>query len=366
MSNRIKIELVADLLRSKRHDVDLISQGEVVHHSLTFYPGFEEPTRFHPDIPVSYASALPVRRVNGLWSSQRTLQLFKARHRAKPYDLVVIFNMKQPQISCARYASRHLNLPVVFEYEDDLFVNVVGQDERGLRAKYHLAACERLFKDVSACVAVSPHLLAQLPSATPKLLLRGVVGADIVKGSDDWKGAKRNLVLFAGTHRESNGVARLIEAWSTLHLPDWELQITGFGEETPALQAKAAGVPGISFRGLVSREEVVRLMCTARICMNPHAVSRTPGNVFAFKIIEYLAAGAHVITTPMGDLEPALEAGITYMPDNTPETIAATLTRVIESRHFEHVATAAAQNNYGPQPVANALNELLLGVTGHS
>jgi len=63
----------------------------------------------------------------------------------------------------------------------------------------------------------------------------------------------------------------------------------------------------------------------ATIGINPHHVSETPGNVFAFKIIEYLASGAHVITTPMGPLEKELEAGVTYMPDNSPATIAAAL-----------------------------------------
>src|SRR5262249_18001569 len=81
MSNRIKIELIATLLQSHGHDVELISQGEVVEHRCTFYPAFSEPELFHPRIPIDYASALPIRRLNGLWSSLRTLQLLTARHR---------------------------------------------------------------------------------------------------------------------------------------------------------------------------------------------------------------------------------------------------------------------------------------------
>jgi glycosyltransferase involved in cell wall biosynthesis len=112
----------------------------------------------------------------------------------------------------------------------------------------------------------------------------------------------------------------------------------------------------------VSRDELVRLMCSARICINPHAVSETPGNVFAFKIVEYLAAGAHVITTPMGALEQELEAGITYMPDNSPETIAATLRRVIRERRYERTALGAARQTYGPVAVSRLLDTLLTQV----
>jgi glycosyltransferase involved in cell wall biosynthesis len=362
MSNRIKIELIAKLLRQRSHQIDLISQGEVVEHSLAFYPAFAEQERFDPEIPVEYASAVPIRRLNGFWSSRQTLEILRNRHRITPYDLVIIFNLKQPQIACANYAVRHFKIPVILEYEDDVYVDVGGQTARGIRARQHLAACEDVFKKVSGCVAVSPHLLAQLPVATPKLLLRGVVGEDIVTAEREQK-QRKNVILFAGTHRESNGVAQLIEAWKLRPPTNWELHITGYGEETPTLQRMAGNIAGVVFHGLVSREDVVRLMCSARICMNPHVVSKTPGNVFAFKIVEYLAAGAHVVTTPMGVLEPELEAGITYMADNAPTTIVETLSRVIAQGDYTRSAAAAAQQTYGSGTVSRALDELLLTTT---
>ena len=98
---------------------------------------------------------------------------------------------------------------------------------------------------------------------------------------------------------------------------------------------------------------------SAKICANPHAVSRIPGNVFAFKIIEYLAAGAHVISTPMRTLEPELERGMTYMRDNKPETIATTLKQVIESRSYERTAAQKALDAYGPETVSKALDQLI-------
>ena len=86
LSNTVKIELIASFLQSTSHCVEVISQGEVVENSLKFFPPFSESKRFHADIPVHYASALPIRGVNGLWSSRRTLEIFKSRHRAHPFD----------------------------------------------------------------------------------------------------------------------------------------------------------------------------------------------------------------------------------------------------------------------------------------
>jgi glycosyltransferase involved in cell wall biosynthesis len=359
LSNRIKIELIAALLHDNSHEVEIISPGEVVETAYTFYPSFSEPKRFHPDIPIHYGSVLPIRGLNGLWSNTRTLHVFKERHRAKPYDLVIIFNFKDPQIACADYAIRSLELPVILEYEDDGFVNVQGEVLDSFASRRTARAAKQLLRSLSGCMAVSPHLLSQVPSDVPTLLLRGVVGADVAKVSEQSRGTKENVVLFSGTHVESNGVAQLIEGWRGIARTDWELHITGYGRLTESLRRMAGDVQGIVFHGLVSRPELVRLVCSAKICINPHQVSRTPGNVFAFKIIEYLAAGAHVITTSMGALEHALETGITYMPDNSPKAIATTIQRVIKERVYERTAMEAAQQMYGSASVSKSLDTLL-------
>ena len=180
-----------------------------------------------------------------------------------------------------------------------------------------------------------------------------------MKASEELKAKKRNCVVFSGTHVESNGVRELIAGWQIAAIPRWELHITGLGAMTEELRKMAARDPSIMFHGMISREELVRLLCSARICVNPHVVSQTPGNVFAFKIVEYLAAGAHVVTTPMGTLEPKLESGITYMNDNSPATIAATLQRVIRNRDYERTAAEAAMQSYGPEAVSRSLDKLL-------
>lgn len=113
VSNKIKIELIARLLQEGGHQVEIISHGEVIERRLTFYPGFAEPEPFHPEIPIYYVSSLPVRRLNGLWAGMRAVQFLKKRHREHPFDLVIIFNMKPPQIRCANYAIRRLGLPVI-------------------------------------------------------------------------------------------------------------------------------------------------------------------------------------------------------------------------------------------------------------
>jgi glycosyltransferase involved in cell wall biosynthesis len=216
---------------------------------------------------------------------------------------------------------------------------------------------------VSACIGASPHLLSRVPESIPKMLLRGVVDRDVLDAGSRPLATRKPWVVYSGTHYRGKGLKELIAAWNTMNVNDWELHIAGRGELTSRLEQMARDNRTIVFHGLLDRAANARLLGAARIGINPHDVSATPGNVFAFKIIEYLAAGAHCISTPMGALEREIEAGITYMPDNTPQTIASTLQCVISERRYEQLATQATQDAYGPDAVTRNLDRLVTQVT---
>ena len=55
-----------------------------------------------------------------------------------------------------RYAVRR-RIPLILEYEDDVFRSVAGERETGLMAQYHHRAYRWVLANVSACIAVSPR-----------------------------------------------------------------------------------------------------------------------------------------------------------------------------------------------------------------
>jgi glycosyltransferase involved in cell wall biosynthesis len=367
LAANLKIELIAELLASTGHQVEILSQGEVSgERSFTLYPACEEIPRFHPAIPVHYCSAIRVRRVQGVWSTYQMLRLLRARHREAPFDLVIIYNFKLPQTFGALHAIRRMGLPVVLEYEDDALVDVLGKPETGVRAELDRHLVRSVLKRISGCIAVSPHLLSQAPPDVPKLLLRGVIGHDIIVAAEDVTTPRENWVVFSGTHSRAKGLQPLLDAWRMAPPSGWQLHIAGHGELTNQLETKAAGDKTIVFHGLLNREQNARLLRQSKIGINPHELSHTPGNVFAFKIIEYLAAGTHVLTTPMGELEPELERGVTYISDNRAETIAASLARVIDERHFVRTAIEAAQRTYSPKALSTSLDRVLTDVVSQT
>jgi glycosyltransferase involved in cell wall biosynthesis len=359
LAGRVKAELIAELLQSDSHTVEILSQGEVIEPRLKFYAGFREPQPFHQSVPVYYGSALPIRFANGLWSSYSLLRLFKKRHRESPFDLIIIYDLKPPQVACANYAIRRLGLPVILEYEDDLFTDRWGKQDRTLKAKCQHNAAQKLLSRVSGGFGCAPYLLDQLPAYAPKLLLRGVVSSQIANSNGQAKGVRKNRVVFSGTLEGSQGERQLVKAWGMLGLPDWELHIAGRGPIKDDLEKLADNNRNIIFHGFLDKERNAKLLCTSKIGMNPQDPSHIPGNTFPFKIIEYLAAGTHVITTPRGTLEPQLDAGITYIPDNTSETIAESLKKVIAERAYQRTAQRAALQTYGPEAVSTSLNRLI-------
>ena len=371
LAARVKIQLIAELLRKSSHQVDVISPGTVDRRQFRFYPSFLEPEPFHPEIPVQYVSALPIQYISGFWEAESARRLFNSRHKNRPYDAVIIYGLGNAQVRCAQFAINQLRLPVILEYEDDAFLDVHGKpgtglgsdNEVGMRRKHHWAVFRNLFESISGVMAPSSYLLSQVPEDKQKMLLRAVISDEILslRGSAT---PKQNWVVFSGTHEQTQGLEQTLQAWRMLKIPDWELHIAGQGPLTPKLQSIAAGDPSIVFHGLLDRAQNARMLCAAKIGMNPQDPTRIPGNVFAFKIVEYLASGAHVVTTPRGAVEPDLEKGITYIQDNTPATIAESLREIIQSSHYTRTAEEAAVVRYGPATVSKSLNSMLAGAVG--
>lgn len=361
LGGKAKVELIAELLQKSSHTVEILSQGEVVEGPLKIYRAFPEKELFNRTIPIFYSTAFPMRFLNGFSSSMSTLRLFKARHRIAPYDLVIIYNLKSAQVTCANYALRHLKLPVILEYEDDaVFLAIFKPNGTALTSRWRLLTVKRLLAAVSGCLAGSSFLLSQVPDNVPKLLLPGVVAEVTSKAAERTTTQRDNWVVFSGTHSWFQGLEQLIKAWKIGNFQGWQLHIAGQGDITSVLHNLAQNDPSIVFHGILSREQNAELLSRGKITVVAYDVSKTRG--FSFKTLECLGAGMHVITTRLSALEgldPELTIGLTYLDDNEPETIVACLKKVIAERIYERTAQQATIERYGPAAVSRLLEAFL-------
>jgi glycosyltransferase involved in cell wall biosynthesis len=106
--------------------------------------------------------------------------------------------------------------------------------------------------------------------------------------------------LFMGRFSPDKGVSSLLKAWE--QLPErFPLQIVGEGPEREALEAsvRQRGIRNVTFRGYLSRDEVIATMKNARFLVMPSLWYETFGMV----IVEAFACGVPVICSRLGAMK---------------------------------------------------------------
>lgn len=154
--------------------------------------------------------------------------------------------------------------------------------------------------------------------------------------------------LFLGRLVAEKGPAVLLEAWECLvassELFNAELEILGSGPEEAALKARFGYLPGVKFRGQVSREVVYEALEQTGTLVFP-SIWAEP---FGLGVIEAMAAGRAVIASNLGgpsELVVDGEDGF-LVPPSDPEALAATMRKMIEEPALGEQMGAAARLSY--------------------
>ena len=117
-------------------------------------------------------------------------------------------------------------------------------------------------------------------------------------------------------------------------LPDWTIVIAG--PATREAEAELQAVPNVRLLGVRAPAEVPALIGEAAVCLMPYRVSDYGDTLFPVKLVEYLASGRPVVSTPIraardlasvvalaGDPESFAEAVRRAAADDTPAARAA-------------------------------------------
>lgn len=351
-----KIQIVVRLLVQLGHEPVVISEACSAERSGRFMPRFSESIPGLPNVYSHYAHTVDVRFVNVVLSVIDVVALLFKENRKKKIDCVIVYNYSIFQVFYILMVKFFLRIPVFLEYEDDAWVNRDGGS-----TLYH-QICRYAGKPfrwtLSGCFAVSQRLINQIGNSN-SLLVRGIVSnqiADICRHKE-----RENVLLYTGSMDESKGVDYLIEAWKSIEdKGDWTLVLTGNGVFAPLVIEAAKDCSSIHYLGVVTSEQLVNLMSSARIGVNPHRMTTRQGNVFPFKIIEYLAAGLSVLSTPMLEIEQDLKPGITFTNSDTVNDIADGINSIIHVPPvIDPCISEITINRYGENAVKAGLSRML-------
>lgn len=175
-----------------------------------------------------------------------------------------------------------------------------------------LAAAD-LVTTVNVTMAGLPELATRRILPLPCILHPVLIGAAAAAQQ-----APRRAVGYFGGMQAEKGVAALLEALEALlarpQVPAFEVILCGTGPLLARARSLAARHPQVQVHTGVDHPTLYRLMASCAVVVNPHG--RLPGagdrGIFPFKIIEGIAAGAVVLSTPFAD--PGLDLTAAILP----------------------------------------------------
>lgn len=110
------------------------------------------------------------------------------------------------------------------------------------------------------------------------------------------KYSKNKVILYTGTLDAFSGVRELVKAFQRINEPNYRLMICGGGVLENMIRKASIEDPRIVYKGMVTREDALRLQKEATALINP----RRPDNgitrfSFPSKTMEYMMSGTSMI-----------------------------------------------------------------------
>jgi glycosyltransferase involved in cell wall biosynthesis len=167
-------------------------------------------------------------------------------------------------------------------------------------------------------------------------------------------------LLFAGVLNERKGLRDLLTALASerlRHAP-WHLSIAGNGDETPFRnQSDMSGIADkVTFLGWLPSPEMRDLFAASDVLVLP---SRNEG--LPMVIVEAMASGLAVISTPVGSIGDAIVKGVNglLVPPKDVDALATALTTVVEAPEIRRRMGREGRNLYLRKFMISGANQRL-------
>lgn len=259
-------------------------------HALRALRRARTPPRAAPFEVVS-PKLLPPRRAPGIDAfNERWLARQLLRHVRDPAATVLWVRFPTPEL-VALVEGRPWRA-VVYESVDD---HAAGPGMTARLGRVLRAAEERVLARADVVFAWSEPIRERLAARHPNVLL-ATAAADLepFRPVADSSGEDRTAV-FAGAlgfrfdERLAAEVAR--------HLPDWTFLFVGPADEDAS--RALAGLPNVQLSGRFEHRELPALLARAAVGVIPYRRNAFTDTLVPVKLVEYLAAGRPVVSTPM-------------------------------------------------------------------
>ncbi len=143
-------------------------------------------------------------------------------------------------------------------------------------------------------------------------------------------------ILYSGTINERYGIMNLVNAFKDIAGDDYRLIICGSGDCRERIIKEAEKDRRIEYKGLVKRDEVLRLQKKATVLVNPRQDNEEFTKYsFPSKILEYMSSGVPVIAYKLRGMPDEYDNYLNYVKDNTVDSLKDKITEICEKSKDE-------------------------------
>jgi glycosyltransferase involved in cell wall biosynthesis len=280
------------------------------------------PTPSGTELEIVYGAALDNRLLRGVVGAIYALLHVPRIIRTHSVDTVIVYNLTSISVVLSLLAY-FMGKEVYLDYEDSARVS---RYRRMGKLKDVYIVFEWLLRHIAkGAVGASRELLSSLRIENT-LWLPGILGDDLatLSGSHQkqpWQPGRPIRMIYAGGLDPSKGIDRFLRAIDRIEA-SVDMVVCGQGvlqNEIEDLCRKSRHK--VTFRGLVSRQELIELMVAADVGINPHRSDMHKGGSWPFKVIEYLGTCGTVFCSNTNALPASLASKLFLYEGNEVEEI---------------------------------------------
>jgi glycosyltransferase involved in cell wall biosynthesis len=317
-------------------------------------------------VQVRYPSTLAKRPVGGIMNMVRAPRhATRILEEFRP-DLVWSYNAYVFEALATLTLRRRLNVPVVMQVED---LPLARRRKLNLKPWLDQRCWPHMTDAASAFTAVNQAIGDLLPRDKPVHVVPGIIDDRLVETAkrrdEPFSRSERTLGYF-GVLSADKGVDVLLEL--ARRLPSgWRLRIAGTGPLANDFASLASSSDAVEYLGILDGDALYSALCSCDVTVVPlEAITGGGSGVFPFKVLEYLVAGTHIISTPLPPIG-ELDLGFTQRWDGALGTLLTELKsadhRYAEERDRRSIAIGEVLRWYTTRGVSSTLSEMLESLT---
>lgn len=194
---------------------------------------------------------------------------------------------------------------------------------------------KKLYKYIDKFILLTLPMIEKIPEALGKNIIVEGISVDknleVIEKNDVIKS-----LLYTGTLEEFSGVGHLIEAFMEIKNTNIQLIICGNGTLKEKIEKAAQLDSRIIFKGLVTREEAIKLQKQATLLINPR---KPEGEITRFsfpsKTMEYLSSGTPMIGYKLEGIPHEYYSFYYVIEDNSKECLIRTIEETLSLKKEE-------------------------------